>query len=512
MKAVIIGSGIAGLTAGAYLAKHGFELTILEQNPDIGGVTGGFRKDGFYWDMGQLVLEGFGPGEQVGTILEELGLMGAIRTVRADRTYVFPDITIRPPEVYAGPWWRKEFLKERFPGDRKGLERYYKMYMRFMNLVTIARQAERSSGVSGLLKKIKLYATLLPFVTKIRWSAQRMAQSLFGDPKLRAIFISILADFVVRPSQFPGLGIPAVNPEPAFDRRVPLEVSSTGKQPSYRFIEGGCRVLVDALASAIRRQGGSILTGIEASKIRIENNRARGVQCADGGYYDADLVLASGGAREVFADLVGGDHLPEKFLSRMERLPLMESILMVHLGINFDPRPWQRDAVCYYYRTYDVEAAVDHLQKSLYHEGEDGFLIYIPTFFMPQCSPCGEYAVTVYTIAPNTLTHGTWRERKVELANRLLDYAEGIIPGLRAGATQKIILTPEDFRKGTHLRHHAFGGCAPVMGTKGAPHRTPVKGLWFIGAQSESGAGMNNVIEGSWRAMRMIFKELGINM
>jgi len=45
------------------------------------------------------------------------------------------------------------------------------------------------------------------------------------------------------------------------------------------------------------------------------------------------------------------------------------------------------------------------------------------------------------------------------------------------------------------------------MGTKGAPHRTPVKGLWFVGAQSESGAGINNVMEGAWRAVRMMRRE-----
>ncbi|MBN1636836.1 MAG: NAD(P)-binding protein [Deltaproteobacteria bacterium] len=108
MKAVLIGSGISGLTAGTYLAKLGCDVTVLEQNADIGGVTGGLKKDGFSWDFGQLILEGFGPGEQVGYILEELGLMDAVKSELADRTYVFPAVTIRRPDEYEGPWWRKE--------------------------------------------------------------------------------------------------------------------------------------------------------------------------------------------------------------------------------------------------------------------------------------------------------------------------------------------------------------------------------------------------------------------
>ncbi len=507
MKAVIIGSGISGLTAGAYLSKLGCEVTVIEQNDDIGGVTAGMRRDGYSWDLGQLILEGFGPGEQAGYVLEDLGIMGDIKTVRSDRTYVFPEITIRPPAEFQGPWWRKEFFKERFPDERKGIDAYYRMYVRFMELITAARAAERASGLRSLLLKFRLYAKLIPFLPRINWSAKRMIEHLFKNRNLQEVFISILADFVVKPSQFPGLGIPAVNPEPAFDRRVPLQVSAAGLQPSYRYIEGGTRPLVDALASLIGRCGGKILTGRTVQKIHIDNGAVKGVQCGNGDVYPADMVIASGGAREVFFDLVGRERLDRKFLARIESMRFMESILMVHLGVEFDPRPWQKDAVVYYYRTSDIESAVENVQTGRYHEGKDGFLIYIPTYNTPSMAPAGHHAVTVYTIAPNSLSGDTWEKRKEEMADKLLELAEGVIPGLRAHAKVKIILTPDDWKKITHLKHHAFGGCAPVMGTKGAPHRTPVKGLYFIGAQSESGAGINNILEGAWRAVRMIRKD-----
>jgi len=54
----------------------------------------------------------------------------------------------------------------------------------------------------------------------------------------------------------------------------------------------------------------------------------------------------------------------------------------------------------------------------------------------------------------------------------------------------------------THLHHHAFGGIAPVMNAWRVPHQTPVKGLWFIGAQSESGGGVNAVIPAAYRTAR----------
>jgi phytoene dehydrogenase-like protein len=66
------------------------------------------------------------------------------------------------------------------------------------------------------------------------------------------------------------------------------------------------------------------------------------------------------------------------------------------------------------------------------------------------------------------------------------------------------VVTPDDLRKITHLNHHAFGGLAPVMGAWRPPHQTPIPGLWFIGAQSESGGGMNNVILSSYQVARRI--------
>ena len=74
MKAIIIGSGMAGLTAGAYLAKAGHEVTVYEQFPTSGGVTATVEQDGYRWDIGPLLLEGFAPGDKGRIILEGLGV------------------------------------------------------------------------------------------------------------------------------------------------------------------------------------------------------------------------------------------------------------------------------------------------------------------------------------------------------------------------------------------------------------------------------------------------------
>jgi phytoene dehydrogenase-like protein len=90
------------------------------------------------------------------------------------------------------------------------------------------------------------------------------------------------------------------------------------------------------------------------------------------------------------------------------------------------------------------------------------------------------------------------------LADKLVAEAEQYIPGIREHTRTLLILTPEDYRKRTHQNHHSFGGVPPVMGNKPPAHKTPIEGLWFIGAQSESSGGIMNVMVGAQKVAKRI--------
>ncbi|HOQ99202.1 MAG TPA: NAD(P)/FAD-dependent oxidoreductase [Anaerolineae bacterium] len=507
METVVIGSGLSGLTAACSLAQAGHHVTVFEQGANIGGVAATLRRDGFGWDLGPLNVEGFGPGEPVQGVLSALGLAGRVRTMRADRGIVFPDFALWKPEVYAGPYWRRERLKALFPEEAGGIDAYYRFYDRMLDLAALAKRAEAAHGPRRLLAQLRLALTFLPLRRMSAWSATQVLDHFFARPELKALYSGILADFVVRPSQFQGLGIPFVNVEQAFDRRMPLDISPAGPRPSFSAILGGCGTLVEALAGGLRQAGGAIHSGVAVERILLEDGRARGVALAGGQTAAADLVVASGGARETFFGLLDRERLPEPLATRVDEVQLMESVLMVHVGTDLDPRPYQPGELGYYYGSYDIEGAVDRVQAGDYHEGRDGFLIYVPSLHSPELAPVGHHAVTVYTVAPDRLREGTWAERGEELADTLLACAERIVPGLRAHTRARVVLTPDDFRVLTHLRHHSFGGCSPVMGKPGAPHHTGIPGLWFVGAQSESAGGVANVITGAYKTAQLVLEE-----
>ncbi len=47
----------------------------------------------------------------------------------------------------------------------------------------------------------------------------------------------------------------------------------------------------------------------------------------------------------------------------------------------------------------------------------------------------------------------------------------------------------------------------PLWEKSGIPHKMPIENLWFIGAQSESGAGLPNIISDTSRTMKKILKD-----
>jgi len=504
MKIIIIGSGMSGLTAGAYLAKAGHAVTVLEQFPTPGGVTATVTQDGFGWDIGPLLLEGFAPGDKGRVILEELGVSEQVPALRADRGLSMPEFALWKPQAYEGPYWRRERLKKLFPDEAAALDRYYRFYERMISLMSLGRKSETARGLAAVWLKLRMLLAFQSVKKYVNWNGGQLMDHYFKSPVLKTFFLGIVADFVTAPSEFPALGVPSIHLETAFDQRIPTYPGTQSAQTAYTYILGGCQTLVNAVMGVITAHGGQVRTGTPVRRIVIEENRATGVELADGRIESADLVLASGGMKEVFFDLVGREKLPPELAAQIEANRLMESVLMVQLGIDFDPSPYQPAALCYYYKTQDLEGAVRRLRTGDYHEGQDGFLIYVPSLHSPTLAPQGKFAVTIYTVAPDTLAEGAWSGRREDLADKLVAAAEAHIPGLRQHTLTRLVLTPEDYRRRTGQKHHSFGGVPPVIGNKPPAHKTPIEGLWFIGAQSESTGGILNVMTGAQKVAQRI--------
>lgn len=500
----IIGAGLAGLTAGAYLSQKGHQIQIYEQYTDVGGVAATISQDGYRWDIGPLLLEGLGPNEPIRNILEELDLMRQLRIVNEDRGLSTPDFTFWRPKKFQGLYWRREMLRKQFPEESANLDRYYRFYVRMIRIVTLFKHAEQAKGLQKLWLKLRLALTALPIKNKQEWNATQLLDHFFTNTKIKGMLAGILADFVTRPSEFQGVGIPMVNIETAFDKRIPLNIDKHTIQPQYNYILGGCGEMVNLLVNFIEEHGGMFYTNSKVQKILLNHNSARGIKLENGEEIETDMVLATGDAFSTCNSLIGKKNLPTMTQTFLKEMRYMESVFMVHIGIDFDPTPYQPAALCYYYGTYDIEGAVDKINNGIYHEGEDGFLIYIPSLHSPEMAPSQHHAVTVYTVAPNHIKDGDWEIQKEILADKLLYYAEKTIPGLREHTKTRLIMTPNDFRQRINVHHHSFGGLPPIIGQKGFAHQTPIQNLFYAGCQSESTGGVANTMNGGKKVAQIM--------
>ena len=500
MKIAIIGSGLSGLSCAATLAKQNHTVDLYEQNDQLGGVTASMQKNGYTWDLGPMIVPDLGKDEPGGKLLKFFNIYDRVAPKKLSRTFNFPDYTITRKPYCSGKDWLKDELTRLFPSEADGITRYYRYHEKVMDIGALQNKA-------GLINIVKLLVKYFSLGRKKSWSAQDLIDEYFNNQKLKAFFVSILADYVCSPSDFPGIAIPIINSTVEFDERTPLDTPGHDHRSSWCVIPNGTISLVNALSDVFTQNGGNVKTSTTVTKVIIEDKKAVCLTDNKGNKHRYDRIVASGGLDNLFKNMVGLEHLSTAFIEKYLQAPsLTESVFMLNLGVDYDITQHQQAPICYYYNTYDVDKSIKECKRGYYHKGDDGFLVYIFTAYPNHMAPNGKHAVQIYTIAPNTPTNGDWDKDKQAWADHLLKLAEKHLPGLTQHIVAQHILTPKDFQNITHLEHHSFGGCTPNIHISPPPHKTPVKNLWFIGAQSSAFGGVTSAMMSGNKVANLINK------
>lgn len=496
MKIIVIGAGIASLTFAVDAIKDGHQIVIIEKNIVPGGVMALYKEQGFSFLQGPLLLDDMNKGQRLYNVLDSIGVH--LETFRSDRGLVYGDINLCKRDDYEGPDWRKNELKRLFPDDIKGIEEYYRFYETLMRISYLSNKKDIFSKLETLFLflQIKKYKDM---------SCDTFLKKIFKNEELRIVYDGILADFCANPKDVNCFVLPFLNPETAFDDRIP----TTNKKgelyyPAFNYIKGGVQQIPEAYAKYIVDNGGEILYNHIVTKIVVEDGIAKGVIIDDDKQIDGDIVVADCGAQELYFDLIGKQYLKQSFIDDLYKMSKMESVFMLHLGVDIDPMKYQKQALVYYYGTSDIVKATEKLRQGIYHQGDDGYLIFVDSYQSEDFAPTGKYALTIYTVAPNYLKDGTWDDKQEEYADKLIKLAEKYIPDLSKHIVFKKIITPAYYRHLTNTNFHSFGGLVPDGKGFLPPHQSPIVNLYHLGSQSFSNASIAPTAEGGHRVYELI--------
>jgi all-trans-retinol 13,14-reductase len=263
-RAVVVGSGMGGLTAAILLAKEGWSVTVLEQHTRAGGFLHRFFRRGVGYDTGFHYVGGARPDQLFGRAMKHLGVYDDVKWHPLDPdgfdVLRFPGFDFRVP---VGVDRYRDRLVEAFPEERDGIDRY----------IAHTRAAVHAYGWFNLDDTVPP-ESILPFEQE---SVLDVTRRFFKDPRLTMVVAGQAALYGVPPKDAP-FGLHAV-------------VTDHFMQ-SATSIEGGGDRLTFALVRRLRALGGEVKLKRRVVSIEVADGQACGVTTADGEHYPADLVVA----------------------------------------------------------------------------------------------------------------------------------------------------------------------------------------------------------------------------
>lgn len=489
--AIVIGSGIAGLTCAAFLSKKGQRVLVLEQHYVPGGFCHTFRRRQFLFDAGVDYIGSCGDGQDVNLILRGLGLAEEVGFVEMDPDgfdrLIFPDAVIPVPKGAAR--FCAE-LQARFPTERDGLARYFRV-------------------LEGLWEERRRLAEGMP--TWEAWGHRTLAdlfEETIADPGLRTILAGQTGNYALPPSRASLI--------------VHGLIAMHYHEGAY-YPRGGVQVIPDALVRCIEKQGGEVRLRSLVERILIRDRQAIGVRLAGGEEIPAGAVVSNADIKRTFGELIEPEHISPRLRARVRALEPSLATFGVYLGVRADLAAMGLGSPNYWlYAGYDLERDYATIFAGGIPDPLSLFVT-VPTLKDPTggFAPPGHHTLTLLTfIAYNRFA--PWRDRplhrrgpeyrraKAALAARCVGRAEALIPGLGSSIVCREIGTPLTNESYSLTSEGAVYGLAKTPGQlalSGAPVRREIKDLHIAGPYPCHGV-LGCMLSGLSVASRIVGRDL----
>ncbi len=279
---VIIGAGVAGCTAGSYLARRGFQVKVLEANSKIGGCCGSTAVDGYIFTDGAQYL--IYP-KILDLVFSELGF---------DRSQILPLRRVTTPQTTHLPDGTAVTVGDDFylavengkVDIARAQDELKKMVRKWEPVGKILEDEEVLLNPFSTRRLLSKAWRQLP---KLSRSLEGELKALFSEPVFRSALAAHVLYAGTPLNRLPSVSIVAL--VSALTDGMALPVGGMGKIP-------------EAMAHTLRAHGGEILLNERVRNIRLGNGRVTGIQTELGDFIECDLVISTASAMMTYQSLL----------------------------------------------------------------------------------------------------------------------------------------------------------------------------------------------------------------
>jgi len=498
--AIIIGSGLGGLSCAAAFARQGLRPLVLEQHTKPGGYATTFERRGFVFDVS---LHSTVVGERDGRRnliygfpeITEVGFVAHPNVYRV----IFPEHDIRVPAKNLQQY--SEMLVRYFPDEKGGIEGV------FEDMRGLWNDVQKISEARGQID-MNRFPVDFPYLFKsVNKTWGQMVDARVKSPQLKAIVSSLWGYYGLPPSKLSPFyyAIPTIG-----------YLHEGGYYPI-----GKSQKISDEFVKFIEARGGRVKLGTRVKEILVKDHAAYGIRTERGEEFKSRVVVSNASAHETFRKMLSEEQLLADYLQKLSTYSVSLSSFQVFLGLKKDlaGEIGIKDTEIFYNSDYDLDRDYDRMLRA---DVSGGYALTLYDNLYEGYSPEGRNTLNILTLQGYDHWEkyeadyfkgrkAAYRAEKERMANILIDEVERtLLPGLRDAIEVIEIGTPlTNVRYTSNYRGAVYGWDQTLnnSGQNRLSHKTPIKNLFLAGAWTRPGHGYGAVIPSGLECFAEIMRE-----
>ncbi len=314
---VIIGAGIAGLSAGIYGRSNGYKTTIFELHDKPGGLCTSWKRKGYTFDGCIHWLVGSAPGSGMNRMWREIGSLRDTEVIDHDEFIRMENREGKQFILHTNIGRLEQHMKELSHEDAGHIEKLTHSLRKFSKFTTVAGDMYEERGV---LSKVGAGIKIMPFLRDLMKYSKISIKEFAGgfeDPFLRDAF-----EHCFGLPDFPMMGLLMTiawmhNLDAGYPAGGSLEFS---RRIEKRYIE----------------LGGELRYKNPVGKVLVENDCAIGIRLEDGTEQRADYVISAADGHATIFDMLEGKYVNDQIKGWYRNLPLFRGLVQVSIGVKRD--------------------------------------------------------------------------------------------------------------------------------------------------------------------------------